>query len=59
MTRDGASMSKTEAHLVVLKEIQGDVVKTRDLCSCDHCLEVVGYAIVKKQEGRSQTDSGR
>jgi hypothetical protein len=50
MTRDGASVSKTETHVVVLKEIQADLTKTRDLCSCDHCFEAVGYAISQKNK---------
>jgi hypothetical protein len=50
IARDGKSVSKTEAHITVLKEIQGDVTKTRDLCSCDHCPEIVGYAISQKNK---------
>ena len=50
MARDGVSVSKTEAHIAVLKEISADLTKTPDLCSCDHCPEVVGYAISQKNK---------
>jgi hypothetical protein len=50
MARDGVSVSKTEAHITVLKEISADLTKTPDLCGCDHCPEVVGYAISQKNK---------
>jgi len=50
MARDGVSVSKTEGHITVLKEISADLNKTPDLCSCDHCPEVVGYAISQKNK---------
>ena len=48
IARDQVAVNKTEAHIHVLQEIQNDLAKTRALCTCDHCPEVVGYAITQK-----------
>jgi hypothetical protein len=46
--RDAASIESTKEHIRGLREIQADLTKKSNLCTCDHCFEVVGYAISQK-----------
>ena len=45
----GASAGKTDAHIEGLREIQNDLVEGRAHCSCNACLEAVGFTISAKQ----------
>jgi len=48
IARDAASAASTHGHITGLKAIQSDLVNGTAKCSCDHCLETVGYAISQK-----------
>ena len=48
IARDSAAAASTQSHIMGLQAIQSDLVRGTAQCSCDHCLEAVGYAISQK-----------